>query len=86
MIAIIRNRNSKKLLYVEFALLNGFFNGFLDQIGIPIVIERRFSPDYGFDLDFQFVMAGLTNVPVGQVEVIASRDGSLDDILAYITG
>jgi len=74
------------LLYVEFAFLDCFFDGFLYQLGVPFIVEGLFSPDDRLNLDFHLVMAGFTDITMGHVEVITSRYRGFDDILANITG
>jgi len=87
---ILKIRTTRRLpdwlFYVEFTFLNCFFDGFLNQLAIPFIGERRFVPYNGLNLEFQLVVAGFTNVPVGHVEVITSHNGSVDDIRANITG
>jgi hypothetical protein len=78
--------NCSYLFYFKFAFLNGFFDGFLNQFIVPGIVERGFVPDYRFNLEFHLVMTDFTNIPVGHVEVIASHNGGLDDILANVTG
>jgi len=75
-----------KLLCVEFTFLNGFFDRFLNQLSIPVIVERLFGPDNGLNLNFKLIMARLTNVPVGHMEVIAFRKRGFDGIAANITG
>jgi len=58
----------------------------LYQLGVPFIVERLFGPNYRLNLEFQFVMAGFANVPMGHVEIITSRNGGFDDTLANITG
>jgi hypothetical protein len=55
---------------LEFSLLHGFLDGFLNQLGIPVVVEGLFGTDYGFDKGFQFVVAGFADIPVGQVKIV----------------
>ena len=74
------------LLNFEFAFLYGFLDGFLDQLGIPVIVEGLFGPDSRLNLEFQLIMAGLTNIPMGHVKIIAPGNRALDDILANITG
>jgi hypothetical protein len=74
------------LFYLEFTFLTGFFDRILNQLVKPIVVKRRLVPDHRLNLEFQFVMARLTDVPVGHMEIITSHDGGGDDTLTNITG
>jgi hypothetical protein len=72
--------------FLPFALLNGFFDGFLDQFGVPVVAKGLFRPDHRFNQSFKLIMAGLTDVPVSHVEIITPGNRLLDRVAANITG
>jgi hypothetical protein len=55
---------------LKFSLLYGFFDGILNQVAIPAVIEGLFGTDYRLDKGFQFVVAGFTDIPVSHVVIV----------------
>jgi hypothetical protein len=66
--------------------LDGLFDGILNQVVEPFVIEGLFGPDGGLDKQFKLIMAGFANIAVGYVEVIPVANGLLDSLSAYIAG
>jgi hypothetical protein len=71
---------------VEFAPLNGLFNRILGKPVEPLVAKGLFGPDYGLERQLKLILAGLTEVPVGQVEIITSHGRLQYGMFAHITG
>jgi hypothetical protein len=53
---------------------------------IPVVVKGLLGPDRGFDQELKLIMAGLTKVPVGQMEITAPGNGLLNGLSAHVTG
>jgi hypothetical protein len=66
--------------------LDGLFDGILNQVVEPFVIEGLFGPDGGLDQQLKLVVTGLANVTVGYVKVIAVVHGLLDRFSTYVAG
>jgi len=73
------------LLRVEFTLLNGLFDRVPHQRIVPFIVKRHFCPDNRLNLELHLVMAGFTNIPVGQMKVTAPGNGRMENTLANIT-
>jgi hypothetical protein len=72
-------------LCLKFTFLDGLFDGFLDQLGIPVVVEGLFGPDHRLNLGFQLVMTGFTEIPVSHMEVIPVGNRQFNLAAANIT-
>jgi hypothetical protein len=66
--------------------LDGLFDRILDKVVVPFVVKGLFGPDRRLDKEFKLVMAGFTDVPMGDVEVVPVVDGLLNGFSAHITG
>jgi hypothetical protein len=64
--------------------LDGFFDVFLDQFVIPAIVKGLFRPDDRFDHGFKLIVAGLANIPVGHVKIIAPGNGLFNGVSANI--
>jgi hypothetical protein len=66
--------------------LDGLFNGIVDKLGIPVIAERLFFPDNGFQSRLKIVLAGLAKVTMANVEIIPIGYRFFQCMPAYITG
>jgi hypothetical protein len=64
--------------------LDSFFDVFLDQFVIPAVIKGLFRPDYRFNRSFKLIVAGLADIPVGHVKVIAPGNRLFNGVFTNI--
>jgi hypothetical protein len=71
---------------LKLSLFHGFFNGILNQMVEPLVIKGLFGSDGRLDKEFKLVMTSLTEVPMGQVEIIPVGNRLLDDLSAHVAG
>jgi hypothetical protein len=71
---------------IEFPFLDSFFDGIPHKPVKPFIVEGLFGPDYGFQVQLQLIFAGFTDIPVGNMKIIASRYRLLDNMFTYITG
>jgi hypothetical protein len=64
-------------------------NGLLERIPhkpfIPLIAEGLFCPDHGLQNDFKRILTGLTDIPMGNVKVIAAHHRLLDGMFTNIT-
>jgi hypothetical protein len=70
---------------LEFALLNGFFDGIGYQAVVPFIAKGVFRPDYRFQHRFKVILTGFADVAVREVEIIPARYGLLYGMSAHIT-
>jgi sialic acid synthase SpsE len=71
-------------VFLPFAFLNSFFDGFLDQLVIPVVVKGLFRPDYRFNRRFKLIVAGFTEIPVSQMKIITPGNRLLNLMAAHI--
>jgi sialic acid synthase SpsE len=81
-----RHRNLRVPLIpsLPLALLDSFFDGFLNQSVVPAVIKRLLCPDYRFNCGFKLIVTSFTNIPVSHVKIITGRNRILNNAFANI--
>jgi hypothetical protein len=70
---------------IEFTFLDSLFYGIPHEPVKPLIIKGLFGPDYGFQGQFQLIFTGLTEIPVGNMKIIAPHYRLLDSMFTYIT-
>jgi hypothetical protein len=70
----------------DFALFYGFFYSILGKAVKPLKIEGLFCPYYGFEEQFQIVVAAFAYIPVGYMKVIAPGKGIMNSLFTNIAG
>jgi hypothetical protein len=65
--------------------LNGLFDRIPHKPFIPLITEGLFCPDYRFQNDLKRILTGLTDIPVGNVKIIAPHHRLLDGMFTNVT-
>jgi hypothetical protein len=71
---------------IDFTPLDGLFDSILGKAIVPFIVERLLGPNNRSYKGIQGLLAGFTDIPVRQMEIITSNDRLVYCSFANITG